>query len=85
MSERIGERVLRLTRIRVGVITLTACVMCAPQVFASPLHDAARDGDIAMVNELIAEGADINEYGYWNGCCSRSFQNSEITIWYVQY
>lgn len=35
--------------------------------FAAPLHDAVKDGDLADVQDLIAEGADVNEVDFLAG------------------
>ena len=40
---------------------LLVSVLLVASVWAGPLHDAARDGDRAMVERFIAEGADVQE------------------------
>lgn len=44
------------------LIIAMASLLYSSHLFAGPPHDAASEGDVALVNKLIAEGADINEY-----------------------
>lgn len=44
---------------RLPVICLFLCL--SPMVRAGPLHDAAKEGDIALINKLLDEGADVNK------------------------
>src|SRR5262245_6979853 len=47
------------------VTALTCSILlaigCANIASASPLHDAAKEGDLARIEQLLAQGADINE------------------------
>ena len=43
----------------IAAVCLALCAPCAAQ--AGPLHDAAKAGDIAQIEKLLVEGADINE------------------------
>ena len=41
------------------LITITAVVLVGT-AFADPIHDAARDGDLAGVQAALDKGADLN-------------------------
>jgi len=43
-------------------IVIMCLALCAPDIArAGPLHDAAKAGDVAQIELLLAQGADINE------------------------
>ena len=44
-------------------IVLALVIGIAPSVLAGPLHDAAGQGDLAIVETLLAEGARLDERG----------------------
>jgi cytochrome c len=43
------------------LLVLTVLLGCSTPACAGPLHDAAKDGNLELIEELIAQGAEINE------------------------
>ena len=43
------------------IATLAGLLFISVPAFAGPLHDAAKSGDAAAVEQLIAGGADVSE------------------------
>ena len=41
-------------------LTISATVLFAGAVFAAPIHDAAREGDLVGVRAQLDAGADVN-------------------------
>jgi cytochrome c len=47
--------------IRLVSSILCLLLSCFSELSAAPLHDAAKEGDLKRIEQLLAEGADINE------------------------
>src|SRR5262245_33286678 len=57
-----GKFVITNTAVITALICSTLLATgCANIASASPLHDAAKEGDLARIEQLLAQGADINE------------------------
>ena len=41
-------------------LTISATVLFAGALFAAPIHDAAREGDIVVIQAQLDAGADVN-------------------------
>ena len=50
-----------MSLLRLASCSIFAAALGVGAAWAGPLHDAARAGDMDLVNELVAGGADINE------------------------
>ncbi len=54
---------MKPTRIGLGCLLFCLALASPSQVMAGPLGNAAKAGDIAEIERLLNEGADVNESG----------------------
>ncbi len=50
-----------MTRFPSALVAATILLASGAAVLAGPLHDAAKKGNIEQVEQLIADGADVNQ------------------------
>jgi cytochrome c len=55
------ERIVSANAILALTFTIFLFFGCFSSSSAAPLHDAAKEGDVEKIEELLAQGADINE------------------------
>ncbi len=49
-----------MKKISITVVAVLGLFLCRPLVFAHPVHEAAMAGDLEKVQEILAQGVDVN-------------------------